>query len=53
MDLPEDQWIDIPLIVNWEEKFKAGNAKVYLLGPKDCKIVDIEFDQLYYQGRIG
>ena len=34
----------IPLIANWEEKFKANNTKVYPLGPKDCKIVDTEFD---------
>ena len=44
VDLPEDQWMDIPLIANWKEKFKAGNAKVYPLGPKDCEIVDAEFD---------
>ena len=31
MDLPKNQWMDIPLIANWEEKFKAGNAKVYPL----------------------
>ena len=40
VDFSKDQWMDIPLIANWEKKFKAGNAKVYLLGPKDCKIVD-------------
>ena len=50
VDLPEDQGMEIPLIANREEIFKAGNAKVYPLGPKDCKIVNTEFDQLYCQG---
>ena len=49
MNLPENQWIDIPLIANWEDKFKPGNAKVYPLGPKDRKIVDEEFDRLHSQ----
>ena len=44
VDLPEYQWIDIPLIANWETKFKADNAKVFPLGPKDCKIVNTKFD---------
>ena len=52
MDLSEDQRMDIPLIANWEEKFKAGNAKVYLLRPKDCEIVDTECGQLFCQGRM-
>ena len=44
--------MEIPLIANWKEKFKAGNAKMYSLGPKDCKILNIEFDQLHCQGRM-
>ena len=36
--------MDIPLVANKEEKFKADNNKVYPLGPKHCKIVDTEFD---------
>ena len=41
--------MDIPLIANWEEKLKASNAKIYLLGPKDQEIVDTEFDRLHKQ----
>ena len=52
MDLPENQWMEISLIANWKEKFKAGNAKVYPLGPKDCEIVNTEFDRLYCQERM-
>ena len=44
--------MDIPLIANWEGKFNAGNAKVYLLGPKDRKIIDTKFDKLHCQGRM-
>ena len=44
--------MDIPLIANWKEKFIASNAKVYPLGPKDRKILNIEFDQLHCQGRM-
>ena len=39
--------MNIPLIANWKEKFKAGNAKVYPLGPKDREIVNTEFYQLH------
>ena len=52
MDLPEDQLMDILLIANWEEKFKASITRVYSLGSKDCEIVDTEFDQLHCQGRM-
>ena len=45
--------MDIPLITYWEEKFKAGNAKVYPLGPKDRKIVNTEFDKPHCQGRMN
>ena len=44
--------MDIPLIVNWEEKFKAGYVKVYPLGPKDRKIIDTEFNKFHHSGCI-
>ena len=44
--------MEILLIANWEEKFKASNAMIYLLGPKDQEIVDMEFDRLHKQGRM-
>ena len=53
VELPKDQWMDISLIANWEEKFKAGNAKVYPLRPKDCKIIDTEFDRFHCQRRMN
>ena len=49
VDLPEDQWMDILLIVNWEMKFKAGNNKKYPLRAKGHEIVNTEFDRLHKQ----
>ena len=44
VDLLENQWMDIPLVANWEEKFKAENAKMYPLRLRDREIVDTKFD---------
>ena len=44
--------MNIPLIANWEEKFKAGNAKMYPQELKDHEIVDTEFNRLHCQGHM-
>ena len=41
--------MDIPLLDNWKELYKAGQSKVYPLGPKDCEVIDQAFDQLHQQ----
>lgn len=50
-DLPEDNWMKIPLKEGWEEKIK-GKARVYPLGTKDRAIVDDTFDELHRQGKL-
>ena len=42
--------MEIPLLDNWQELYKSGQAKVYLLGTKDCKVVDEAFDKLHRHG---
>ena len=51
-DIPEEEWMEIPLLENWQELYKPGQAKVYPLGTKDCEIVDDSFEKLHRQGRM-
>lgn len=48
-----DDWMTIPLVNNWRELYKAGQAKVYPVGPKDRAIIDADFDNLHASGRMS
>lgn len=51
-NIPESEWMEIPLIDNWKELYKAGQARVYPLGKRDKDVIDGAFDELYQQGRM-
>ena len=51
VDLPQEDWMRIPLRPGWESKI-TGKPKVYHLGIKDRAIVDKVFDKLQAQGRL-
>ena len=51
-DVPESEWMKIPLIDNWQDVYKPANTKVYPLGPRDREVVDKQFDKLQQQGRL-
>ncbi|KAI9778673.1 MAG: hypothetical protein M1816_003922 [Peltula sp. TS41687] len=51
VDVPESEWLRIPLIDDWQSKHKLS-TKVYLLNQKDREIVDQTFDKLYGQEHI-
>ena len=51
VDLPQEDWMHIPLRADWESKI-TGKPKVYPLGVKDRAIVDKVFDKLQAQGRL-
>lgn len=40
------------MVDNWREVYKAGQAKVYPVGPKDREVIDEAFDKLHSQGRM-
>ena len=44
--------MDIPLLDNWKQLYKAGQSKIYPLGQKDREVVDEAFDKLHYQDRM-
>ena len=48
IDLPEDQWMPIPL----KAGATAKPSKVYPLGHKDREVVDATFDKLQQQGKL-
>ena len=51
-NIPEDQWMEIPLVDNWKEIYKAGQARVYPVGTRDKQVIDEAFDKLHQQGRM-
>ena len=51
--IPEEEWMSIPLVDNWEQKYKPGGAKVYPVGAKDRAQIDADFDKLHEQGRMS
>lgn len=50
--VPEQDRIEIPLVDNWEELYKPGQAKVYQMGRRDRDIIDQTFNKLQDQGRL-
>ena len=50
--IPESEQMEIPLIDNWEEIYKPGQARVYPVERRDKEIIDNIFDKLHKQGRI-
>ncbi|KAL1981340.1 hypothetical protein VTN96DRAFT_2781 [Rasamsonia emersonii] len=50
VNIPEDQWMEIPLVEGWESK--VPKSRVYHLGPKDREVVDETFDELHHKGRM-
>ena len=51
-NIPESEWMEIPLVNNWMELYKPGQARVYPVGQKDRKVIDSAFDKLHKQGRM-
>ncbi len=51
-DLPEQEWMRIPLRSDWEDK-APKTARVYPLGADAKKVVDETFDKLHDQGRMS
>ena len=52
VDVPEHQWMEIPLVENWRKNYNPRQAKVYPLGTKDRQEVDKMFNKLHEQGRM-
>ena len=53
VDIPETEWMDIPLVENWQELYKAGQARVYPVARPDRELIDKEFDQMQEQGKLS
>lgn len=51
-EVPEAEWMRIPLKSDWEEK-ALKTARVYPLGAEARKVVDETFDKLHEQGRMS
>ena len=51
-NVPESEWMEIPLVESWEALYKPGQARVYPVGHRDKQVIDAEFDKLHDQGRM-
>lgn len=51
-NVPESQWMDIPLVDNWQDLYKPGQARVYPVRKADKEVIDDAFDKLHEQGRM-
>lgn len=51
VDIPEDQWMTIPLIDGWESKLPR--TKVYPVGPRGRQVIDETFDKLRQDGKLS
>lgn len=52
VNISESEWMEVPLVPNWDKHYKAGQAKNYPLGTKDREVVDKQFDKYHEQGRM-
>lgn len=49
-DIPEDQWLQVPMKSGWEQRIPK--PRVYRLSLKDREVIDKTFDPLYDQGKL-
>lgn len=52
INVPEDQYMEIPLVDNWRDLYKAGQARVYPVGVRDKQVIDEAFNKVHAQGRM-
>lgn len=52
-DIPEDEWMTIPLVNDWNTAGAKLAHRVYPLGPKDREVVDRIHGKLHDQGRMS
>lgn len=50
--LPENEWMSIPLVNDWNTADAKLAHKVYPMGPKDREFIDQTHDKLHTQGRM-
>ena len=51
-NIPEDQWLTVPLVSDWRTSGAKLAHKVYPLGQKEQQLVDEVFDKLHQQNRM-
>ncbi|RKF82335.1 hypothetical protein GcC1_015045 [Golovinomyces cichoracearum] len=50
---PSGEYMKIPLIDGWENKYKPGKARVYPVRKADREVIDKTFDELHQQGHLN
>ena len=53
VDIPEDEWMKIPLRSDWESRMPKKAPRSYPLGTEDRKVVDKTFDELHELDRMS
>ena len=53
MDLPQDEWMRIPLRLDWESRLPAKGAWMYPLGLDAWKVINDTFNKLHKRRRMS
>ena len=50
--LPQEDWMQLTLRDDWQDRLQPSKVKVYPLGQRDRDVVDKTFDEMHRQGRL-
>ena len=53
IDLPEDEWLQVPITTDWQSSSAKLGHKVYPLTPEARKLVDEKFNHMHTQGKMS
>ena len=53
IDLPEAEWLQVPITTDWQSSSAKLGNKVYPLTPEGRKLVDEKFDKMHAQGKMS
>jgi hypothetical protein len=52
VNIPQDEWMKIPLKSDWEQRLPARGARVYPVGNEAKAVIDKTFNALHERGRM-
>lgn len=53
IDLPESEWLQVPITTDWQSSSAKLGNKVYPLTPEARALVDEKFDKMHAQGKMS
>lgn len=53
VDVPESEWMEVPLTTDWQSSDAKLGHKVYPQGPDAKRLIDEKFDKMHEQGKLS